>query len=50
MIASSNRDGSGTIKRRNSSPNETLRQRAIPKQNRKIPHHITTNANIVIDK
>ncbi len=49
MMASNRKEGSGTIKRRKSSPNETLRQSVIPKQDTTIPHHITTNANMVID-
>src|SRR6266481_8734269 len=40
MMASNRKEGSGTIKRRKSSPNETLRQGVIPKQDTKIPQHI----------
>jgi hypothetical protein len=49
MIAPKRNEGSGTIKRRKSSPNETLRQGVIPKQDTKIPQHITTHARIVTD-
>src|SRR2546422_10885762 len=48
-MAFNRKEGSGTIKRRKSSPNETLRQSVIPNPDRKIPQHITTNAKIIID-
>src|SRR6266850_6072431 len=49
MMASKRKEGSGTIKRRKSSPNETLRPSVIPKQDTKIPQQITTHAKIIID-